>query len=1483
MRHRKVPSEYTKTGARRAGDDYQDVVALEVLIEILEHPNRYQWVRVEADDAGFLDDVVALRTDGSFIVKQVKFSTHPESETDVWTWEKLLEKKKGKSGKLLQSFLEKWASSLKLLRSQGSIHEASVVSNRRAAREIQITLSPDGLVDFDKIDNPAIRDKIIQQLGDEVGVRNFFAEFHFYLDRPNIENLEQSLRRRCDSLGIKEKGWLNLKNELRSWVRLRNQPPPDGAITLAAVRSAVLWYQLQSLPQQFEIPKDYVLPSQDFHTKLVRDLIVLQKGCVVLTGSPGVGKSTYLSYLFGQLGEEKIPVIRHHYFLSLSDRTVGRLDHKRVAESLMNDIQRSFPEALGDLAKKNPKPAQLYKWIDACGQYFAQQKKALVIIIDGLDYVWREKRSMQEVDKLFEHLLPAPDRIVILLGTQPLDEREVPLRLKRAAPPDQWRKLPLLDRDTVGRWIRHHENELDLPKEQQARDVVLEQLANAFFDKSQGHPLHLRYTLKALQEQNRAVTPRNIASLPDCPHQEITEYYEELWHRLPEKGVAILHLFAACRFPWPQNGIVECLEQETQTLDQIYNALRQVKHLLLQDALGLRPFHSSLLEFIADQPDHKVYSHRMKRLALDWLRTGAPEYWRWAYEWLLEMELGNDDPLIKGPSRAWAVEVIAKRYPRRDASEILAYSSWLALQHKDLPRFIEVGLLRDYFNIAYEFRSEQLGTLLYPQLIIEEDPHLRARLYAKIRNLTGTELVLLSESEASRGNRLRVHECFCELNERLKTPRTARKVAGLDNWSSRVLPMLKVAALDNDIDPARVVNFAIRNREHGRSYNVLATYTEALRAHNIVPPFRQMLKMEIPNPEHSVVFRHAVFLALEKGLDLTTEVSVSKNSSDPLAAIYAALCKVTTFKLGNIQFPSTELLALRESEQYFRRVDIEELFYATFFCFLANHLWQQGVRNEEWLQKITSYSWPRSFLYRLNAIASDLAQLLLTNSPNSFGWFYDQLKSLRRPSFPEDRQVYQYGQYAEQATNRIALDIMILYMALGKTSEITKDDLEVAFAADYCHPWIWMDAYVARRRKWLSEKALKWLLQEQAARLASSIEPFSERASHFSALASLAALHGLRKEASHYVREAALNLISYGDHKDILLFGALEVVQACHRVNLTEARQWLLRLVPAIANVGDFTDGDETRHLPRELGDVLAEVAIDLLPAYYQWLCMKEEYDDALNAFHSFLRTSDLSVEINQALAKTAIDEESLVILAERTEKGDQGAKTVLSSLTELLGVNAVDKAKSKKSKKELTTDYKSYEESLPLPCDFPPNRFIDYLSAVETTCFHRREECIVEWIKFWTNAGRQEELYSTIKKEADRGVEVSGYDALFDLAFSLYGKDEAYPWLVKAHTRRYGWNRYYAYKEEALRRWEAIKEHYPEKWFNFIRDTIEYEFGEPWRWPTVYNWFVRLIEYCLFIGQTDLAKQASEQVITSTMELLLPLMLPTPEWVKDS
>jgi len=1472
---------HTRSGARRSGDDYQDIIALDIMVEMLEHPDRYQWIQVEADDAGTLDDVLALCSDGSLIAKQVKFSVEPEKEDDPWKWDDLLRKGKGKDGKELPSLLQKWAVSLEMLKKQNPVKEACVISNRKPDQELKGALKPDFKVYLDRIIDPRIKAEIIRQLSGEETANIFFSEFCFKLDQAGLDVFETSVKSRFFSLGGENIGWLNLKDTLRLWVRERNQPPPEGKIILEDVRKASRWIILESMPQEFEVPEDYVLPSEDFHQNFFNHIKSLKKGCIILIGSPGIGKSTYLSYIFGLLNEENIAVIRHHYFLSLSDRTVGRLEHERVAESLMRDIQEKYPDSLGEVAKENPSPSKLTKWIEVCGRYFTKQNKILVIILDGLDHVWREKYSIEQLNKLFEHLLPVPDGIVILFGTQPLDEGQLPRSLLRTAPKETWFELPYLEKTSVRQWLEYHKEILDLPNNQQNQDLILERLTNAFYSKSQGHPLHLKYTIKALVEQELPISERSINQLPGCPHKNIAEYYQVLWNGLSEESKEMLHLFAACGFPWPQHGIIDCLDSEGKNIFLIVNALKKIKHLMVDTPLGMSLFHSSLLAFIESNEDHSLYLQKMKECTLKWLTQKAPEFWKWAYYWLLEADIGDIQPLIDGPNREWALEAITKRYPRREALDILERSSWIALKQKNIQRFIRTGLLKSYFENAYEERREVIEKLLFTQLIINNDTYFRLILQANSNSLTTEELFFLAEDAARENNQKLIFKCIDILYKRLVQAKLSPKGSYYENWRSYFGPFVKTTALSEKTNLDKVFRFATQNTDFWDSFEAIEIFSEALRNAGNTKLLRQLFKMNLSDADRPAVLKHAVLLALEKNLDLYEKTSFPLNhENDTFAAIYSALHGIQGFKIGKLSFPPESILQLKEYEHVRHRRDIESFFYNAFFVFLGNHLCNQSELNQEWLQDIGIFSWPHNFLHILNGIADKLTKILKSNSSYKFSWIYDQLKDLPIPSWPEDRDVFEYGGCARRAINQIGLDILSITISEKKYTLIEKDDLEIVFSSSYCYLWEWMEVYINRRRPWINETTVKWLLQKYSSELAALIEEFPDRASKYGTLAAVAALHGFIEEARLYVHEAASNILSYGHHKDTILDRALDIVRVCHKANIPEAKEWLFKLAPAVSKVGEFTDGDETGHLPSELSEIIAEVVPEKLPAYYQWLCSLEEYDDALSVFHTFLKTADLTSFINQAIAKTAIDDESIDILTERFNKGDQGAKIALSEIQKLLGKRTL---KPIDQTKQSPKDYSYHNGPLPLPEEFPPCRLKDYLTKAEASFYKGREECVEYWLEYWKSVGRLEEAYSCIEKEEDKGVELGNYNELFNIALSLYGEDKAYPWLIKAYQNDYGWNNYWSKKEDIIKRWEIIANKYSQRWYQFIIDTLNSRDREPWRNYSVYGMEVRMVEYLLFMGQVELAKIVADQCIDSILELVSPLKLPSTDWISNS
>ena len=1577
---------YTRSGVRRSGDDYQDIVALELMVEWLENPRRFERMFVEADDSGALDDVRVERADGSILVRQVKFSAHPERVDDAWDWSTLLAKREGKTNaqgqkKQLPSLLQKWAASWAMLTEDGRAVDAAVVSNRMAAPDLAHSLSPEGYVSLDAVADEATRAEIINQIGDEAQARRFLSRFRFRLAYASYEALAERLLRRFCVVGGDENGWNNLQVELGSWVRHREMPPPDGAITLAEVRRAARWYQLQSLPQEFVIPSDYVLPDRDFHRALLKEILELESGCRVLTASPGAGKSTYCSALFRELRERKIPAVRHHYFLSLAENRFAygsyeRLNHRKAAESLMHDLALEHHEALSGLELRNPRPEDLRDWIVQCGEFYAARDQSLVVIVDGLDHVWRENASIEELRRLLDFLLPAPPGVVVLLATQPVEDDKLPPVVTRHAPRQGWFRLPFLHQESIKRWLLHHKKEI-WPQERPVDNYQLGRLAQAFYDRSQGHPLYLRYSLKALQDQGQAVSEYTVERLPVSPHENITEYYQTLDSGLSEEGRQILHLLGACQFSWPREGILDCLASQPADLSRVITALRQVEHLLVEDDLGLRPFHSSLLVWVQSLELHAAYAERLRPQTLAWLRLKAPEAWRWAYEWMLQADLGDAEPLRNGPNRRWAIEAVAQRRAGDEVETILARAGWCALESRDVPRAIEIGLTADHVHNTYHYYDHILEPLLFPQLVVEEDVYLRRRLHAGRDDASDIEIALLAEAEKQRGNTPAVHRCFDDLVHRSRTGRLRSTGGEGNNYTDGSKAIMRTVALIEVADEAapvgdcevdRVLDWAVRQRDDQQTRRFTELLAEALRtAYNAVGARRALrltalkpknlqgekttprseedainseetpeevsaaaemeeaseaaeeeakvnedetpdvgesrpLELAMQRTERAPLVRHAVWLALENDLRFDDVLSEAQNSGDPFALLYFCARGRTGDQSiaapeGNYEWPADAWLSIHRHDHYNRRASVEGLFYELFYTLLANVWAGRQSENQRWLQRGGLGNWPRRFLHRLNEIAIALVTRLIDKTPTSFLWLYEQLADFERPHYrnPNSESDAHYSRAASFATVRIGLDLWILLRAMGVASSqfVPLAELRTAFAGHYCSRHLWLSEVIARRRMMLSPgDARSWLTEEEN-QLRASITELNERAEEWTKLASFAAIHGLKDEARVLIRDAASCMVAHYFHKETSFYTLLDGLKTFHHAlmdtkenppNEAETREWLLQVATPVAQVTEFTDGDETNHLPVELSEVMATTAPEWLPTYWAWLNAQENYADAGPVFREWLEVADLTDPLDAAVATTALDPKDVQVLSQRAAN-DAAAAAVLSRTVSFLGEEAL----AARAQEESSNDARGGErEELPPVEDYPPEKINEFFEEVDRRrLIYRADDAIEAWNNYWA-VQAPHRAPAALEAALNRYEKRAGWDGLFRVTLQQHGKERAYEHLVRAHREGHSWIYHFSSRDEARWRWKQVRDIYPEKWFDFLLDTMRGA-SVPWEgsasWDRVslgYSTWAHLTEYLVVQNQIDLARNVVSQMVASQLDAVSTVPLPEPEWVTE-
>ena len=166
----------------------------------------------------------------------------------------------------------------------------------------------------------------------------------------------------------------------------------------------------------------------------------------MLWGPPGRGKSTYLSHCFTQFNRERIVCIRHHYFLSLTDRSEGRFNFHAIARSLEHQLKDVIPN-LGTTNK------ELGEILETAASGLQVQDRLLVVIIDGLDHVWRENRDHEHMELLFDALLPLPANVRLIVGTQKIPSEHLPAKLIATHPAELWFELPLMSLSAVHKWL----------------------------------------------------------------------------------------------------------------------------------------------------------------------------------------------------------------------------------------------------------------------------------------------------------------------------------------------------------------------------------------------------------------------------------------------------------------------------------------------------------------------------------------------------------------------------------------------------------------------------------------------------------------------------------------------------------------------------------------------------------------------------------------------------------------------------------------------------------------------------------------------------------------------------------------------------------------------------------------------------------------------------------------------------------------------
>ena len=1460
------------SGSLRAGFLYQDLVAIEILINFYRKRNLYEWVQIEAEDSEFqsIEDVVACRPDGRYELTQVKFTVDPDAPANHLSWKWLTEIKK-KNG---TSLLQKWAPTTLRHKEAGTLAWAGLKTDRVPAPAFGRCLK-DGKIDCSML-SAEVRAKIEEQIGSNGEAEVFFESFDFIHSQPRLDDLEDNLWQRI-ATETDEGGWLKFRWMVQQWSMRKGQPDPEGKIKYIHLRQVFSVARSRPIPQDFRVPSSYIVPNEDFDNAFF-DEICSSDGLAVLWGPPGSGKSTYLSHCVERVNRKNAVCIRHHYFLSLSDRSEGRFHYHAISQSLKYQLEEAIPDLLSA-------DTGLGNLLEAVARQLKSKNRRLIVIIDGLDHVWRDHRDHEDMETLFDALLPLPPNVRLVVGTQRIEGKHLPAKLLNAVPFEQWIELPLMSYAAVHNWLRFQDRAGRLHLKvigRERRGRVFGKVARAFHNISHGLPLHLIYSFEDVVHTGSAIEAEDVASLPACPSGDIRDYYRSIWERADAKAKTVLHVLAGLEFGPPPFALHDCFGRS----DESTAAFATIYHLLDDHGTEIRPFHGSLFAFVRDLPGHKETFRAHASDVLNWLETRAPDYWRWAWLWITKAQVGNSADLLAGPDRDWAISSLTAGYPIEQISAILDSAEKVALDAFDLPRLLFLRSLKERTIDGPTFQTNNWPLFREVAVSLSQDPEVWSVLRAELHKAPADLLSFVVGSSDQTQREQLAQDAIGELIRRATSHDI--ETDGYNRRSELVHAIASVTANTESKNFKRVE--ALEKKNVRSSYDLMATYSRA--------------SLLASNPAN--VFEAGKFCA-DPRID-----------RDVLAALcLEGLAPSSMPELKGLTHPAIRCFALTKdgrAEQSRTKRDLSHLFsegvgpdpesvheirfalYEAFFAALAAGL--AGDSAQEWseIPQNAKSTWLGQAVRALERLARHIAeQWHASGKWPKLKDIYETFEFLppTSPSFGERNNF----RGVRLALRDAAVDLCTIAIGLDANALNDACDVKMASMSPFWLDELWLEAFSERCLPLHTTEAAREIVRSVGGHLDSEVTEFNERATAAVKLAKFASIHDLVSLAKKELGRAAACLLGYGWHKDLTAFEVLSSLELLAERGDSLARKAILDLSGEFEAITDYTDGDETEYAREYHYKAIVKYFPERVPFCYAYLIRNEEWRYAEVLATSIVESDLLESRIGQALLESYIDPSEVRTLEAAHLASRPYTKTALAVVRRKIGrLTEAFSGKEGESGNGILdfevddTIPSEAKDKIPAPEEFPPGNLFAYLTAIrDVSSYHVRRRLVIAWLEFWGATVRNKEALSEYESATTDTATYSDFDleleyavdTAFDIVLKTQGRTNAYSWLINAHVKHLGWSRWYTSNSEKQTRFSMVANHYRERWQEFIRDTAKPRFPVGAARNGIDIGRFRLVLFLVEVGQLDLAKALALEMAGIFKEEVNEQPIEMPEWSK--
>lgn len=1439
-----------------SGYVYQNLVGLNLLCDWLEDPALYEWVQFEADHDEVpqgLDDVVAQRWDSTFVLLQVKFTVDADDPSNALAWPWLLAHKPAG-----RSLLQKWSDSLFGV-GLDRVHSAAVITNRVPSREFEVSMDASTRrVRLCSVD-PTIRAEILRQIGSSDRAETFFDHFEFRHSYQGAQALERTLVDRLVPRHTDRSGWLSLFREAIDWAVRRNFPPPRGQLSLDLIRGTLNVRRPRPLEQSFRVPDGYQPPDAEFAANFIRS--IGSSRAVVLWGSPGQGKSTFLSYVCSELEQSEVPFIRHHYFLDLGDRS-DRFTLASVANSLIAQMEVQHFSHVGGLQDS---AEHLRTWIGACASGYAAEGKRFVVVIDGLDHVWRENdRDKRPLDSLFTALLPVPDNVTLVIGTQKVAEQQLPSLFNRFIDSGAWIELPRMSLVAIESWLRaqYEAERFETPTLDEKSTDSLVTLATAFQRVTGSHPLVLTYCFEALAQQHRILEPSVIDAHTWAPDGDIKKYYAMLWQRLSNTAKDALHLLADAGFIWPALGLESCLRTGAGDLSSA------IGHLLHNTEAGQVAFHGSLYAFVRDDREHDERIRHLLSNVAEWLRTQAPAFHRWGWLWLYEARAGDTRNILDVPDRNWVVESLASAYPQDQIEAILTAGEEIAFGSGNFARAIQLRWLKTRLQNGPEFQLDDYESLHECALQLTEDEYPLKTLASGLQTASVDRLLLLGRHYLLAGRRTDAKECL-ELMRRRINDRI--RVGAYDHSAlkSAAESFLELAAGTRQYMPDRILSIT-RDLRGTDATEVFSLFLRELSRGADLAPLMEFVRKPMSLTQRCELELASLRLAGALRAKIHEWPEFARFSKHSISWCWRLLYQGGSLKQRDFNEYDASLDVDRHAE--IPREAAQKYLHRLFFSTVARCMSQRGAPVAGPTPHYKNRTWLSTAAQQMMVLANTVGSLLARREIPAFALPFRLLDAIQAPEGYEAMTDYIPFR---NALTEVSGDLFLLTSLRSGLSKIPSSEWARAKSSHHFVSSDWCNRYAGAGFDLLDRDLIGEEIDRRRGKIATSITPFNDRTASYLELCQLATSFRLKSQANALLRKSLSCVISYGWRKDPTIRFVIDAVEAISSKDRTFASDMLRRLIPIVVRIDDMTEDAGAR--PSDLTSLIISLAPEVFAAYYNHWLMASEWYYADLVFAELLATESLDDPAMSLVASAVWDSHTIGSLRKRAEAGDASAEAIIVANAERLGLSPEDLGTERPERSSRPEDDLNIEVS-----DYPPANVENLLQELRSRNAYVAEQRIVrDWFQYWLAQRRGMELLRSLEPFISEESISTGIADLLDLAFEaslqLEGQGRAYRWLVAAQVHRRGWDEYYG-QADALQRFSTFASHYKVKWRQFISETTKR--GNVGRRGSLSIPHYRLVHFLLAVDEVAIAKTVVEAMVNTTIEDFAEQPLVTPTWL---